>query len=276
MRIMSASVMLPNTPHTRTRSAGTAPAYDAVAPASAHSTSMPAGRVRPGRRRQLRVELDEPAATSPRRGWSSSTPRRSRPSPAHMLTTRIGPGGAASSASADALLHDREPARERAVGRSYAVCHSCQSCASCHRTESSHDLPRRSVGNRVARQGIDQGHPRPSRARARRVLGAQRRQGRPRRRRDLRHRPDRREGDEQPRRDLRARRRCGRLLAGDGEHPRRDPAARVGQERRDARGLDLSGRHAGCRRGPGRVPRGQGRRCTAPASIPAASPNASR
>ena len=54
--------------------------------------------------------------TSARRGWSASTPSRSRPSPAHMLTTRIGPGGAASSASRDALLHDREPPRERAVG----------------------------------------------------------------------------------------------------------------------------------------------------------------
>ena len=62
-----------------------------------------------------------------------------------------------------------------------------------HRPESSHDISRDPVGNRARRQGGDQGRARPSRARARRLLGAQRRQGRPGRRRDLRHRPDRRD-----------------------------------------------------------------------------------
>ena len=63
-------------------------------------------------------------------------------------------------------------------------------------------------------------------------------------------------GDEQPRRDLRARRRRGGVLAGAREHARRDPAARVGQERRDAGRLDLSRRLARCRRAAGGVHRG--------------------
>ena len=63
-------------------------------------------------------------------------------------------------------------------------------------------------------------HHRPSRARARRALGAQRRQGRPRRRRARRPRPDRRHRDERRRRAARARRRL-RLL-----HRDRRPAAR--------------------------------------------------
>src|ERR1700687_3522230 len=53
----------------------------------------------------------------------------SRPSPAHMLTIRIGPGGAASNA---ARMHSFTTASRRTSGvpgRSYAVCHSCQSCA---------------------------------------------------------------------------------------------------------------------------------------------------
>ena len=111
------------------------------------------------------------------------------------------------------------------------------------------------VGNRARRPGSHQGHRRASRARARRVLGAQRREGRPRRGRDRGHRPARRARDEQPRRDLRDRRRRGRVLADAGRR-RRDPrAARVGQERDHADRLHLSACRRAHRRGRGRVRR---------------------
>ena len=85
-------------------------------PASPTSTSIAAARWRVRSRRGRGRARRAGRARRPARGWSASTPRRSRPSPAHMLITRIGPGGAASSASRMHCLHDRQPARKRAVG----------------------------------------------------------------------------------------------------------------------------------------------------------------
>ena len=239
---MSASVMLPNTPHTSTRSAGTAPAYDDGRARVGAQHLDARGRVRPrpsprapGRARRAG------RARRPRRGWSSSTPSRSRPSPAHMLTTRIGPGGAASSASPMHCCTMREPPRRAGcrAGRT-RVCHSCQSCGAIGQN---HRMTYRVVqwATGFARQGSRSRACSPIPSSSSSAVGCT---ATTRSAVDVGEicgiGPIGVQGDEQPRRDLRARRRRGRVLAGDGEHPRRDPAARVGQERRDARRLDLS------------------------------------
>ena len=96
VRVMSARLMFPNTPHTSTRSAGTCSPYQRTARRRPRR-SDPVGHA--GRRRPVTGEGDQPgssstssAETSARRGWVATTSITSRPCPAHRLTIRIGPG----------------------------------------------------------------------------------------------------------------------------------------------------------------------------------------
>src|SRR4051794_717099 len=126
---MSASVMLPNTPHTSTRLAGTASSYGGDIPASPASTSTVGGTWSRAVAASTGSSSTSRPCTSAPRGWPSSAPARSRASPAHMLITAIGPAGPASRTS---RMPCCTTASRRASGlsaMSYARCHSCQSRA---------------------------------------------------------------------------------------------------------------------------------------------------
>ena len=86
---MSASVMLPNTPHSEHEIGGhRARVRGRSCPRRRRATSMPRAARAAGRRRELGVELDQAAAhVGPARVVRPARRARSRPSPAHMLTT---------------------------------------------------------------------------------------------------------------------------------------------------------------------------------------------
>ena len=154
MCIMSASVMLPNTPQTSTRSAGTAPAYDAVVPASAHSTSMPAGACA----RAVAASSGSSSTSRPRTSAAARVIRRARRGgrgPRPRTCSRPGSGRAARRRARPGCTAAPWRAGARAgcrAGRTPCATRASRAGVR-HRTESSHDLSRRSVGNRVARQG---------------------------------------------------------------------------------------------------------------------------
>ena len=114
--------MLPKTPHTSTRSAGTAPAYTLARRRVRRTRPR-----RPAARARRRVAASSESSSTSRpvtslpRGWSASTPSRSRPSPAHMLITRIGPGGMPVERVANAAAARRAAAAPGAtLGSSYS------------------------------------------------------------------------------------------------------------------------------------------------------------
>ena len=98
VRVMSAALMFPKTPHTSTMSAGTASAYQTgcdVSPSTIRTRSAtPAGLG--GRSRAKATSAGSSstssAETSAPLGWVATTSITSRPWPAHRLTIRIGPG----------------------------------------------------------------------------------------------------------------------------------------------------------------------------------------
>ena len=96
VRVMSAELMFPNTPHTSTRSAGTWASYQRHSEAS--PSTVRTWSATPDDAARSRAKATSPgssstssAETSARRGWVATTSMTSRPCPAHMLTIRIGP-----------------------------------------------------------------------------------------------------------------------------------------------------------------------------------------
>ena len=171
---MSSSVMLPKMPHTSTRSRRNR--------TRVRARSSTRRRRRP-RRRAARARPRSPRARGRARrgvrsrrrraGWSASTPSRSRPSPAHALIARIGPGGSRSSASRMRPCTTTRRCASRELG--VVVLAVPFAPVPLHGRESSHDLPSDPVGDRSRRPGGDPRRARASRARARRYVGAQRR-----------------------------------------------------------------------------------------------------
>ena len=113
VRVMSAALMLPNTPHTSTRSAGTSSAYQRDSDASPSTTADLVGHPGsrgpvPGEGHQDRIELDQERRDlrAPRMGRHA---RRSRHGPGPRTGSRSGSGpriGRRSAASAHHRLHD--------------------------------------------------------------------------------------------------------------------------------------------------------------------------
>ena len=99
VRVMSAALMFPNTPHTRTMSAGTSSAYQRHCDASPSTIRIRSATPAPAAAARSRAKATRAgssstssAETSGPLGWVATTSITSRPWPAHRLTIRIGSG----------------------------------------------------------------------------------------------------------------------------------------------------------------------------------------
>ena len=128
---MSDSLTLPKTPHTSTRSAGTAPRYADVVAASPWTTRTCWSACLSALVRATSTFAESSstrrAATSWPRACVPSTGSRSRPWPAHMLMARSCRRGAASRNAAMCRWTISSRCASLDSGWSYASCHATQS-----------------------------------------------------------------------------------------------------------------------------------------------------
>ena len=155
--------------------------------------------------------------------------------PQRLVRDGIPQGGARSRPAGD-----RDGRRARARGLAHAA-HAHGGRFRLVRADDREAVPRDPVGNRRRRARRDRGHPRPSRPRARRLLGALRRQVGEGRRRPGRPRSGRRDRVERRRRGPRDRRRLRRVRAAPRRPRRGRTHPAVGEERVDAGGVGLPG-----------------------------------